>query len=133
MVTKRWPWVRPIALVFGVLILCGVLAEGWYGGKHRVDVCRMGIADIMDLTTGTGHIDTDSQSVLSGYPNVDLLIVSSDGAAVHDAECGFSIGYLFLMNPVLESVTIDDIAISAVRVKLLGIALGIETDPAPTH
>ena len=94
-------------------------------------VCRAGITDIMELNSGGGHLDADSDGNWIGYPDVDLLIVSTDGAAVHDARCGFSVASLFLREPVLDSLSIDDIDVSPVRIKLLGIALGVATDPAP--
>ena len=85
----------------------------------------------MNLNSGNGHVDPDSAGNWVGYPNVDLLIVSADGAAVHDARCGFSFVSLFQREPVLDSVSIDDIDVSPIRIKLLGIALGVATDPAP--
>jgi hypothetical protein len=112
----------------GGLIAAGGIAS-WHAAQTRDAVCRAAVASVMDLNSGSGHIDPDSSSSWLSAPEVDLLVVTGDASAVHGARCGFSSASLVLPQPVLRSLAIDDLLISPIRLKLLGIALGVYVDP----
>lgn len=112
----------------GGFIAAAVIAA-WHSSGTRDAVCRAAVANVMDVTPGHGHIDPDSSSSWLSAPEVDLLVVSEDSATVHGARCGFTTSSLLLRRPVLQSLAIDDLLISPIRLKLLGIALGVFAEP----
>ncbi len=95
----------------------------------RGAACRLAVTDLMGLASTGGHIDPDAEGGWSFTPETDLLVVTRDSTPVHNARCRFSLASLLLPRPVLQSVVIDGRDISPIRVKLLGIALGIAADP----
>lgn len=110
-------------------ILAAAVIASWHATAMRTAVCRAAVVDIAGLTAGRGHIDPDSGSSWLSAPDVELLFVNGDAAAVHGARCGFSAASLLLPRPVLQSLAVDDLLISPIRLKLLGIALGVRADP----
>lgn len=113
----------------GGLIAAGAIAS-WHAAGMRVAVCRAAVVNVMEMGSGRGHIDPDSASSWFSAPEVDLLFVSGGSSAVHSVRCGFTTASLLLRRPILQSLAIDDLLISPIRLKLLGIALGVYTEPS---
>lgn len=112
----------------GGFIAAAAIAS-WHAAGMREAVCRAAVANVMDLSAGHGHIDPDSGSSWLSAPDVELLVVIGGSSTVHGARCGFTTASLVLPRPILQSLAIDDLLISPIRLKLLGIALGVSADP----
>ena len=116
-----------IGCVGGVLVAAAIAS--WHATGTREAVCRAAVANIMDLSSGRGRIDPDAGASWLSAPEVDLLVVNGESPAVHGVRCGFTSASLVLRRPVLQSLAIDDLVVSPIRLKLLGIALGIYAAP----
>ncbi len=109
--------------------IAAAAVASWHAAGTREAVCRAAVVNVMDLSPGHGHVDPDSSSSWLSAPDVNLLVVSGESSAVHGVRCGFTAASLILRRPVLQSLAIDDLLISPIRLKLLGIALGVFAEP----
>ena len=116
-----------IGCVGGLVAATAVAA--WHATLTRQAICHEAAANVMTLFAGGGHIDPDSSSSWLVAPDVDVLVAYGEPSTVHNIRCGFTTASLVLRRPVLQSLAIDDLLISPIRLKLLGIALGISAEP----
>ncbi len=112
----------------GGLVAATALAS-WHAGQTRQSICREAAANVMELLGGHDHVDPDSSSWWFVAPDIEVLVASGEPSTVHNIRCGFTNASLVLRRPVLQSLAIDDLLISPIRLKLLGIALGIAAEP----
>jgi hypothetical protein len=111
-------------------LLAATAVASWHAAQARQAVCHEAAANVMDLFAGDGHVDPDSGSSWLAAPDVDVLVTYGQPSGVHDIRCGFTAASLLLRRPVLQSLAVDELLISPIRLKLLGIALGIAAEPS---